>query len=130
MITVDYRDRRPIYQQLIDKIEALIAGGFLSADSQLPSVRQLAVELAINPNTIQRAYAELESRGAIYSVAGRGSFVCSSTAELTRIKQDELREKLAATVNSAQELGMTEADFIRQVQELWSARPVKGGVNK
>jgi len=127
VITVDYRDRRPLYQQLIDNIEALIAGGLLAADEQLPSVRQLAVELAINPNTIQRAYAELESRGAIYSVSGRGSFVCSSTTELTRIKHAELREHLGEIVIGAAELGVTETEFVQMAQEIWAELPAKRG---
>ena len=60
MIVIDYKDRRPIYEQIMAGIEDLAARGALSPDSQLPSVRQLAMELSINPNTIQRAYSELE----------------------------------------------------------------------
>ena len=63
MITIDYKDRRPLYQQLMEKIEELALNGLIQADEQLPSVRSLAVELAINPNTIQRAYGELEKKG-------------------------------------------------------------------
>ena len=74
MIIIDYSDKRPIYEQVV-KIQMLIVNGALEADAKLPSVRALAVELAINPNTIQRAYAELERRGFIYSVKGRGNFV-------------------------------------------------------
>ena len=75
MITIDYKDRRPLYQQLMEKIEELALSGLIKADEQLPSVRSLAVELAINPNTIQRAYGELEKKGIVYSVPGRGSFL-------------------------------------------------------
>ena len=96
MITVDYRDRRPLYQQLIDNIEALIASGLLAADEQLPSVRQLAVELAINPNTIQKAYSELDRRGVVYSVPGKGSFVSIDALEKIgdrrRLKLKEMME--------------------------------------
>ena len=127
MITVDYRDRRPLYQQLIDNIEALIAGGLLEPDQQLPSVRQLAVELAINPNTIQRAYAELENRGAVYTVPGRGSFVCSSTKELTKIKHDELWQRLDSLINDADEMGITEPEFVQKVHDRWTMLPEKRG---
>ena len=67
MIKIDYRDARPIYEQVVDGIEGLALRGALPADTQLPSVRQLAMELSINPNTIQRAYGELERRGVIYA---------------------------------------------------------------
>ena len=76
MILIDYKDRRPIYEQIVDKVEELIIKGVMLPDSQMPSVRALSVELAINPNTIQKAYAELERRGFLYSVKGKGSFVC------------------------------------------------------
>lgn len=75
MITIDYKDRRPIYEQIMASIEDLAARGVLGPGSQLPSVRQLAMELSINPNTIQRAYSELEKAGVIYAVKGKGNFV-------------------------------------------------------
>ena len=75
MIIIDYNDKRPIYEQVADKMQNLIVNGVLEPDSKLPSVRSLAVELSINPNTIQRAYSELERSGFIYSVKGRGNFV-------------------------------------------------------
>ena len=68
MIFIDYNDKRPIYEQVTEKIQTLILNGVLESDSKLPSVRSLAMELSINPNTIQRAYSELEREGFIYSV--------------------------------------------------------------
>ena len=88
MIILDYQDRRPIYEQVVEKIQLLIVRGVLAPDSQLPSVRKLAMELSINPNTIQRAYAELEQQGFIYPVKGRGNLV-SPNAELIQ-RQKEL----------------------------------------
>ena len=75
MIHIDYQDKRPIYEQVVEKIQMLIVKGAFEKDMKLPSVRALAIELSINPNTIQRAYAELESNGFIYTVKGRGNFV-------------------------------------------------------
>ena len=72
MIVLDYRDSRPLYQQVKDSLRRMMLTGLLEPDEKLPSVRSLATQLAINPNTIQRAYAELEAEGYIYSVAGRG----------------------------------------------------------
>ena len=131
MITVDYRDRRPLYQQLIDNIEALIAGGLLAADEQLPSVRQLAVELAINPNTIQRAYAELERQGYIYSVKGRGSFV----AENHRIREQKRKEVFEETrrlVEEARAVGITMLELQEQIIQCYGTGtmdPEKRGGN-
>ena len=78
MIILDYRDRRPIYEQVISRFQELMLTGALEKDSQLPSVRSLAMELSINPNTIQKAYAELERQGYIYSIKGKGSFVADN----------------------------------------------------
>ena len=75
MFILDYKDRRPIYEQLTDRLKEAIAHEIWKENEQLPSVRSLAVDLSINPNTIQRAYAELERQGFIYSVKGKGSFV-------------------------------------------------------
>ena len=90
MIILDYRDRRPIYEQIVERFQELMATGVLPQDSQLPSVRSLAMELSINPNTIQRAYAELERQGYIYSVKGKGSFV----ADNSRIRDNRRMELL------------------------------------
>ena len=73
MIVLDYQDRRPIYEQVTDKFQILILNGVLPPGSQMPSVRQLATELSVNPNTIQRAYMELEKLGLIYPVKGTAS---------------------------------------------------------
>ena len=75
MNLIDYQDPRPIYEQITEKYKLLILKGVLSPDEQMPSVRKLAMELSANPNTVQRAYAELERQGVIYTVKGRGSFV-------------------------------------------------------
>ena len=78
MMHLDYRDARPIYSQIADNFRDQIAAGILCRDDRLPSVRELASELAINPNTIQRAYRELEGQGLIVTVPGKGCFVCGS----------------------------------------------------
>ncbi|MBQ9227848.1 MAG: GntR family transcriptional regulator [Eubacterium sp.] len=80
MITVNYRDSRPLYEQIKESVIKLIMTHALQQDERLPSVRELAVELAINPNTIQRAYRELESEGYIYIAAGKGAFVAPVSA--------------------------------------------------
>ena len=104
MIVLDYRDSRPLYQQVKDSLRRMMLTGLLEPDEKLPSVRSLATQLAINPNTIQRAYAELEAEGYIYSVAGRGSFVSAGDGEhLRRIA--ELTGRLVPLLEELKSLG-------------------------
>ena len=76
MVHLDYRDARPIYIQIVDNFRSQIAAGILQPGDKLPSVRELATQLSINPNTIQRAYRELEMNGVIQTLPGKGCFVC------------------------------------------------------
>lgn len=105
MILIDYTDRRPIYEQAAEKIAELIMKGALPAQSQLPSVRSLAMELSINPNTIQRAYQELERKGYIYSVPGKGSFV-SGKAGYFEGEQEKILSEQRALAERAARLGV------------------------
>ena len=93
MVYIDYQDGTPIYEQIVNRYKNLIASGVLQPEEKMPSVRNLAMELSINPNTIQRAYGELERQGYIYSVKGRGNFV-SNNAGLKEQKQKELLTRL------------------------------------
>ncbi len=92
MILLDYRDRRPIYEQIVERFVELMVTGVMPQDSQMPSVRSMAMELSINPNTIQRAYAELERQGYIYSVKGKGSFVAENRHIMERRGEELLKE--------------------------------------
>ena len=94
-----------MYEQISNKLGTLILHGVFEPDSQLPSVRNLAVELAINPNTIQKAYADLERKGYTYSVKGKGNFV-SDTSKIQEEKKMELIEKLKVLIKEASELGI------------------------
>ena len=96
MLFLDYQDRRPIYEQIVEKFRMLILSGAVEPSSKMPSVRQLAVELSINPNTIQRAYMELEQQGLICPVKGKGSFVTDSS----RIRQIGMETSHSPTVIS------------------------------
>ena len=90
MVNLDYRDARPIYAQIIDTYRSQIAAGILRNGDKLPSVRDLASQLAINPNTIQRAYRELEMAGWIATVPGKGCFVCGVPGEAVHEQQELL----------------------------------------
>lgn len=111
MIVLDYKDTRPIYEQICGKFKTLILKGVLVPDEQMPSVRNLAMELSINPNTIQRAYAELERENFIYTVKGRGNFV-ADTQKLLEEKRKICMQNLLAQVEEAMEYGITREEIL------------------
>ena len=111
LITIDYHDRKLIYEQLIDNIKGLILRGDLKKNDYLPSVRSLAKELGINPNTIQKAYNELEREGIIVSLAGRGSLILQGKEEANNLGREMLCERMMPLVSMACSLGMSAADF-------------------
>ncbi|MBQ9922801.1 MAG: GntR family transcriptional regulator [Clostridia bacterium] len=106
MINIDFRDRHPIYEQLINSVKELVMKGVLTEDEQLPSVRALAAELGINPNTIQKAYTELERQGVTYTVSGKGCFVAKSSNSILEAKKREILKKLENTAREAAELSI------------------------
>jgi len=119
VITLDYADRRPIYEQVVDKIKDLILLGVLETDSQLPSVRELAMDLSINPNTVQRAYAELERQNVIYCVKGRGNFV-AGISTLKEQHKEEMKTQLSELVKMAKKADITESEFIELAKQYYS----------
>ena len=118
MIVIDYHDKRPIYEQVIERFQVLILNGALEPDEQLPSVRSLAVDLSINPNTIQRAYSELERRGLIYSIKGRGNFV-SSQKDVVKEQQELLLEDLKTQLKTCKESGIDSLHVLDCVKEIF-----------
>ena len=116
MLSLNYRDPRPIYEQLEEKLRRMILSGAIGPGEKLPSVRELAGQLAINPNTIQRAYRELESAGFIYSVPGKGSFA-GALEQVDKGRRTELRKKLHETFTELIQLGEDPAELLRELQE-------------
>ena len=116
MVHLDYRDVRPIYSQIADGFRSQITAGILRSEDKLPSVRELAVQLSINPNTIQRAYRQLEAEGWIATVPGKGCFVCG----LRSYSDEEKQELLTAFDKAAAALikcGMTRAELAARLEE-------------
>lgn len=106
MISINFRDLRPIYEQVKDSLRRLIVSGALPPDEKLPSVRELASQLVINPNTIQRAYRELEHEGYIVSVPGKGSFA-REMAGVDSARREELLRAFDDAVEELTYLGLT-----------------------
>ena len=115
MILLDYRDSRPIYEQVQDGLRKLMVSGVLREGEKLPSVRALASQLAINPNTIQRAYEALEREGYVYSIGGKGSFV-APRREVDDGRKEELFKQLDAAVKELLFLGLTKEELIKRVE--------------
>ena len=116
VFAINYRDPRPIYEQIVGELRKMIVTGVIAPDERLPSVRELAQQLAINPNTIQRAYRELERSGYLYSVPGKGNFA-GARHEVDSRRKDELMKTLAETVQELRYLGATEAELARCLAE-------------
>ena len=116
MITINYRDPRPVYRQLEDGLRTMILTGALGAEERLPSVRDLAAELVINPNTIQRAYRDLEQEGMIYSIPGKGSFA-SPTAAATAAHIDGLKKDLREAAAQLLRLGVSAEELNDLIEE-------------
>ena len=126
MILIDYKDRRPLYEQIVEKLSDLIVRGILEQDSQLPSVRSLATELSMNPNTIQRAYAELERQGYIYTVKGKGSFVAENSVMKEKRKKDLLIQ-VSEVIDEAIRLGISGEEIKNMVEIQYQAAEGEGG---
>ena len=116
MIHLDYRDTSPIYAQIIQRLKEQISAGALEPGERLPSVRELAAELAINPNTIQRSYRQLEMEGWIVTVPGKGCFVCSDEKAAEEEKKRLLAE-LDNTVDALLAFGVSRDTLIARIQK-------------
>ena len=116
MISLNYRDSRPIYEQIKDGLKKLIVTGAMSQNEKLPSVRALATQLSINPNTIQRAYNELENEGYIYSIPGKGSFA-SGNVNADAARKQELQTKVRELLAELRYLGVGEEELLALLKE-------------
>lgn len=117
MFSLDYKDGRPIYVQVKESLYHLMLSGAIQQNEQLPSVRSLASSLAINPNTISRAYEALEKEGLIYTVQGKGSFVAPIN-QLTQQRSRELMEKFDQIVQELHRLGVSRDLLLKRLEEL------------
>ncbi|ALC82244.1 MULTISPECIES: GntR family transcriptional regulator [Bacillus] len=111
MFQLDLKSRKPIYEQLVVNIKELIISGVLKTDERLPSVRSLSGELTVNPNTIQRAYRELEYQGMIYSIKGKGNFVAPISGQQNVEKLVELKNEIRKVTAEAIFHGLTHSDY-------------------
>lgn len=122
MINLDYKDGRTLHEQIEDGFRSLIISGILKPDEQLPSVRELSISLTVNPNTVQKAYKELENAGFIYSVKGKGNFVASAPRTEDSRHREELYESLASIVRELNYLGEAKEGIQNLVNNIYAEK--------
>lgn len=118
MIKIDYKDSRSLHEQIEDGIKTLIINKILSEEEQLPSVRELSIMLTVNPNTVQKAYKQLETDGFIYSIKGKGNFVAPVSYAKDSKKIKELYESLEASVKALMYLGEPEGNIDSVIEKI------------
>ena len=118
MLQIDYKDSRSLHEQIADGIRTQIISGALGEDAQLPSVRELSVSLTVNPNTVQKAYKQLEAEGYIYSVLGKGNFVAPARGARDTKKLAALYATLEDTVRALLDLGEEHAEIDRAISKI------------
>ena len=119
MLHLDYGDHRPLYEQIKEKLKELIIGGILQEHDKIPSVRELAANLAINPNTIQKAYKDLENEGYIYSQKAKGSFVSPRENTTDTIDISAIEESLVSSAKELKFLGKSKEDIISIIEKVY-----------
>ena len=119
MIILDYQNRNPIYCQIVQQIERYIALGILKANDPLPSIRELASSLGINPNTVKKAYSELENKKLIVSISTKGCFVSSEVERAKEGKMEQEFENIKKSIAELQQLGLSVQDIKKKLEEIF-----------
>lgn len=117
LINLDYQSRTPIYEQIVSSIEKYVALGVLKPNEQIPSIRELATNLGINPNTVKKAYDILEHKKVITSFSTKGTFISSKTDEVLENRKQEEIKKLEQVINSLQSLGMSKKEILEFIKK-------------
>lgn len=122
IISVDLRSRKPISEQLVERITYLVIHGFIAPDEQLPSVRSLATELGINPNTIQKAYSQLEAIGIIYPISGRGNFASLDISDKRAERLSNIMATIREACMEAKKLGASKDEMLTAFEKVWEEK--------
>ncbi len=116
MINLNYQSRTSIYEQIINEVERYIALGIYKPLQQLPSVRELASDLGINPNTVKKAYSELERKGVITTMSTKGTFVSEKVEEVVNMRITQGIASIKEIISSLEKLGLTKEEIIRKIK--------------
>ena len=121
LIQLDHSLKQPIYRQIVDGLKSLVMMGKLHPHEQIPSVRKMARERGVNPNTIQKSYALLEKEGILYSVAGKGDFVADNAMRIKEMRKEEIREMFVKATREARQSGLWIDEIFTIVDEAYSS---------
>ena len=116
MINLDYQSRTPIYEQIIKQIEKYVALGILKPKEQIPSIREMAGNLGINPNTVKKAYSELENKGVIQTLSTKGTFISDNIDEIKKINIESKIDEIKEIINELEKFGITKDEIIERLK--------------
>lgn len=122
MFSIDHMSRRPVYEQLVEQVESFILKGILKPGDQMPSVRSLSLELSVNPNTVQKSYSELDFRGLIQSVPGKGCFVSEGAVKAIEKKKRSNLVSLKAQIDLLRLAGIEKDEIIELIEQIYNSR--------
>lgn len=125
-MAMDMLSCKPIYEQIYDRIKLLILSDAIAADEQIPSVRSMAIELSVNPNTVQKAYTMLEEDGLVYVVKGCGNFA-SGGEKITQLKRTFIRDRVKLLYEEARQYGIGQEELLEMLREMKDEKD-KGGI--
>lgn len=117
MFLINPKSKQPLYEQLVEQLRRQLALGGIESGAAMPSVRQLAMELGVNPNTIQKAYRQMEAEGMILSIPGKGSFVNENLTELMKHQREQQKSEARRAIHACRELGLSQAEITQIVEE-------------
>lgn len=115
MLNLDYQSRTPIYEQIILEIERYVALGVLKPKEQLMSIREMATTLGINPNTVKKAYSELENRGVIQTISTKGTFISDNISKVVDSKVEEKISEMKTIINDLEKLGVSKEEILKRI---------------
>ena len=116
LINLDYQSRTPIYEQIINNIEKYVALGILKEKEQIPSIREMASVIGVNPNTVKKSYDILEARGIIRTISTKGTFISENTKKTTQDKIDKEINHIKEEINELTKLGISFEEIINKIQ--------------
>lgn len=117
MINLDYQSRMPIYEQIVQEIERYVALDILKPEQQIPSIREMAANLGVNPNTVKKAYDILESRGVIVTLSTKGTFITPKTDKVMNNAIDEKISKLKKEIEEIEKYGISKEEILKRLAE-------------
>lgn len=116
MFNIDYQNRTPIYEQIVNQIERYVALGILKPNEQIPSIRDMAATLGINPNTVNKSYSFLEEKGVIKTISTKGTFITDKTASVVNKKIDSTLSEIEEKIEELIKLGLTKEEVLKRLK--------------